>query len=288
MNWDDLHIVLAIARGGSLSGAGRDLKVNHTTVGRRLTALERRSGVTLFIRARPAFIPTEAGEVAIAHAERMESEALGFAGKLDKQEFRPRGLVRIATMPWIITSVIIPAMVEFAARYPEIEIETIGDVRERSLSKREAELALRFEIEPRSRERAANIADVAYALYGPAGADMDAVPWIAFGEDVAYSLPAQWIERARSASGRVALRAHDAGFIHAAICAGVGKGLIPEALGEDDPALVRLSGPEPEIIRRLRVMVHEDMHQLSRTVAVIEWLREAVKRRLAQAAPISH
>ncbi len=98
MGWDDFHFVLAIARGGSLSGAGRDLKVNHTTVGRRLTALERRSGVTLFIRARPAFIPTEAGETVITHAERMETEALGFADKLDKQEFRPQGLVRIATI----------------------------------------------------------------------------------------------------------------------------------------------------------------------------------------------
>ncbi len=283
MNWDDLHLVLAIARGGSLSGAARNLNVNHTTVGRRLTALEDQLGVPLFIRTRPAFIPTEAGEAAIAHAERMETESLGFAGKVNAQTLRPQGLVRIATMPWIITALIIPDLAAFSTHYPGIEIETIGDVRERDLSKREAELALRFEMQPRGRERAANLAEVSYALYAPAGADPDTVPWIAFGEDVAYSLPAQWIEQASGAAGRVALRAHDAGFIHAAIRAGAGKGLIPEVLGEDDPALMRLSGPDPEMTRQLRVIVHEDMQQLTRTVTVIAWLQSVLKRRLSSA-----
>ena len=106
MNWNDLHFVLAIARHGSLSGAGRALKVNQTTVGRRLAALERSLDFRLFVRARPSFIPTEAGETVIAHAERMESEALSVTGKLNNRDFRPRGLVRIATMPWIINSIV--------------------------------------------------------------------------------------------------------------------------------------------------------------------------------------
>ncbi len=284
MDWDDLQFVLAIARSGSLSGAGRMLKVNQTTVGRRLTALERSLGVALFIRARPSFISTEAGETVIAHAERMESEALSVLGKLNNRDFRPQGLVRIATMPWIITYLIIPALPEFSARYPGIEIETIADVRERNLSKREAELALRFEMEPRGRERAVTIAAIPYALYAPAGADVDELPWIAFGEDVAYSLPAKWIEQARSASGRVSLRTHDVGFIHTAIRAGAGKGLIPELLGEEDPNLVRLSGPDPEIVRHLRVMVHEDMRQMTRTVTVIEWLERVINRRVSKSA----
>ena len=75
-------------------------------------------------------------------------------------------------------------------------------------------------------------------------------------------------------------RTHDAGFIHAAIRAGTGKGLIPEVLGKDDPKLVRLSGSSPEIVRHLRAMVHEDMRQTSRVVTVIEWLEDAINGRL--------
>ena len=283
MHWDDLKFVLAIARGGSSSAAGRALGVNQSTASRRLTTLERRLGTVLFIRSRPSYIPTESGEMVITHAERMETEALDIAGKLNKQDFRPQGLVRIATMPWIITYLIIPELPAFTAHYPDIEIETIGDVRDRSLSKREAEIALRFEIVPRGREYAATIAKIPYALYGPTGVDADALPWIAFGEDVAMSVPAQWIEQARTTTGRVSLRAHDAGFIHAAVRAGVGKGLVPQMLGDNDPALVRLSGPGPEIVRSLRVMVHEDMRRMTRAVTVIEWLREVFNRRLYEA-----
>jgi DNA-binding transcriptional LysR family regulator len=278
MDWDDLRVVLAIARGGTLSAAGRRLRINQTTAGRRLKRLERRLGAALFVRGRPVLLATEAGESVIAHAERMESQTLSLAGELKLQEFKPQGLVRIATMPWIIAFYIIPALPDFAARYPGIEIETIGDVRERSLSKREAELALRFETEPRGRERAVNLASISYALYAPRTAEPDQLPWIAFGEDVAYSLPAQWIEQARGPESRIVLRAHDVGMIHAAIRAGVGKGLIPEVLGEHDPALLRLSGDAPEFVRNLRALVHEDMQQMTRTVTVIDWLKEVTNQ----------
>ncbi len=284
MDWDDLKFVLVIARSGSLSGAGRELKLNQTTVSRHLTALEQRLGVRLFIRSHRSFIPTDAGETVITRAERMETEALSVVERLNYRDFRPQGFVRIATMPWIITSLIIPALPEFSARYPGIEIETIAEVRERSLSKREAELALRFEMEPRGRERAITIATITYALYAPAGPDVDELPWIAFGEDVANSVPAKWIEQACSASDRVSLRTHDVGFIHVAIRAGAGKGLIPELLGDEDPNLVRLSGPDPEMVRHLRVMVHEDMRQMTRTVTVIEWLEDVIDRRVSKSA----
>ncbi len=284
MDWDQFRFVLAIARGGSLSAAGRSLGVDQSTASRRLAMLERRLGTELFIRARPSFIPTQSGEMVITHAERMETEALGVVEKLNEKDFRPQGLVRIATMPWIVTSLIIPAMPEYSARYPGIEIETIGDVRERSLSSREAEIALRFEMQAHHREIAITVAAVPYALYGPSDSDADELPWIGFGEDVANSDPAQWVERARSSLGRVAMRAHDAGFVHAAIRAGLGKGLIPQFLAQNDHSdIVRLSGPDPEIVRNLRILVHEDMRRIARTVTVIEWLRESISRRMSEA-----
>mgnify|MGYP001821999038 CR=1 FL=1 len=273
MKWDDLNYVLAIARGGSLSAAGRQLKVNPSTVARRLEALEERIGLPLFVRSREGFVSTEAGETVIAHAGRIENETLNLAEKLDLQDFSPQGPVRIATMPLIINTYLVPAVTDFRQLYPDIELELIGGVRDRNLSKREAEMALRFEIKPRNRERAFTLGSISYALYAPKNSDPSNLPWIAFGEDVAYSLPAQWTESARGKAGKVALRAHDTGFVHQAIRTGVGKGLIPEILGENDPGLVRLSGKEPEFERLLRVLVHEDTYKITRTRTVIEWLR---------------
>lgn len=273
MKWDDLNYVLAIARGGSLSAAGRQLKVNPSTVARRLETLEGQIDLPLFIRDRVGLVATEAGETVIAHARRIENETLNLAEKLDLQDFNPQGPVRIATMPWIINTFLVPAVTDFRQRYPDIELELIGGVRDRNLSKREAEMALRFEIEPRSRERAFTLGSISYALYGPKNSDAANLPWIAFGEDVAHSLPAQWIESARGKGGKVALRAHDTGFVHQAIRAGVGRGLIPEILGEKDRDLVRLSGRDSEFERDLRILVHQDTQRFARTRTVIDWLR---------------
>src|ERR1044072_1899677 len=74
--WDDLRCVLAIARTGSLSGAARSLGVGHSTVFRRLNAIERRLGVTLFDRTREGYSVTASGELAVASASAMEIEAL--------------------------------------------------------------------------------------------------------------------------------------------------------------------------------------------------------------------
>jgi DNA-binding transcriptional LysR family regulator len=134
-------------------------------------------------------------------------------------------------------------------------------------------MALRFEIEPRNREHAFALGSISYALYAPKNSDQGNLPWIAFGEDVAHSLPAQWIESARGKDGKVALRAHDTGFVHQAIRTGVGKGLIPEILGENDPGLVRLSGRVSEFERILSVLVHQDTYKIARTRTVIDWLR---------------
>lgn len=285
MDWDDFRHVLAIARAGSLSGAGRRLRVDPTTVGRRLSALEARLGVPLFLRSRTGFRLTEAGEEAVAAAEVMEAEMLALAEAVGAAAEAPSGRVRIATVPWIFYDLITPALPAFARRYPLIEVHGIAGLRERSLSNREAELALRFEMRPRGRERAIPIATIAYALYAPKGADPAVLPWIGWGEESDIYAPGTWLdEKLRDNSQRVCFRANDAGIIHRAIAAGAGKGLVPEVLGEGDPALDRLSGPEPELIRTLRVLVHPDVARFARVSAVIDWLRNTIACACAPAA----
>ena len=76
MDWDDLHLVLAVFREGTLSGAARRLGVTHSTVFRRLGAIEEKIGARLFERFRDGYAPTPAGETAAASAARLEDEVL--------------------------------------------------------------------------------------------------------------------------------------------------------------------------------------------------------------------
>ena len=170
-----------------------------------------------------------------------------------------------------------PPLPSFARRYPRIELHGIADLRERSLSNREAELALRFEMKPRGRERAFEIARVAYAVYAPKGTEPELLPWIGSAVDSGEFAPEKWLN-AKAAQDNLAVgfRSNDAGVLHRAVRAGTGIGLLPEILAEHDAALMRLSGPEPEMVRSLRVLVHPDVERFARVAVVIDWLREVL------------
>jgi DNA-binding transcriptional LysR family regulator len=97
LDWNDLRLVLAIAREASLSGAARRLGVTHSTVFRRLGAIEAAIGTRLFERFRDGYAPTPAGETAAASAARLEDEVLALERKLAGQDLKPSGPVRITT-----------------------------------------------------------------------------------------------------------------------------------------------------------------------------------------------
>lgn len=289
MDWDDLRFVLAVARTGSLSAAARRLRVNQTTVSRRLSTLEARLGTALFLRGRNGFHPTEAGEAVLAEAEVMDSAALRLSERVGSGPRAPEGLVRIATMPWIFIYLLVPALPAFAHRYPGVVVQAVADLRERSLSNREAELALRFEMAPRGRERCIALCRVPYALYAPRGGDPASLPWVGIAEDTAAYAPERWLlENVNGEESGIAFRANDAGIVYQAARARVGKGLIPEVLAEDDPALVRLSGPAPELVRTLRLLVHPAIERLARVEAVTGWLRETLSAACPPAPDVSN
>ena len=161
INWDDYKIMLAVARGGSLSAAARTLRVNQTTVSRRLTTLEEQLGAQLFLRSRVACLPTEAGELLLERAERMEAEVVAISEEVEQVAHQPFGQVRIATMSWLFNYLLVPSMPAFHVTHPGISIVAISGLRERHLGRREAEMALRFEATVRSTEVSITVGDFA-------------------------------------------------------------------------------------------------------------------------------
>ena len=93
--WDDLRTLLAVARGGSLAAAARRLGVNHSTVFRRINALEARLGLRLFERLRSGYLPTAAGSELLESAERIETELLDVERRLAGRDLRLTGAIRL-------------------------------------------------------------------------------------------------------------------------------------------------------------------------------------------------
>lgn len=274
LNWDDCRFVLAISRGGSMLAASRTLHVDQTTVSRRLTTLEKQLGVSLFLRSRSSCLPTETGEALIRHAEAMESAAIAISSDIAQVAEQPRGMVRIATMPWLFAHLIVPALPSLRARYPGLSVLAISGLRERSLSNREAEMSLRFEEKRRTHEVEIPIAQFDYAVYAPRGKDPASLPWAGFSEEMILVAPQVWLEQNAKAKDEIYFQANDAGIIYRAVRSGMVKALIPDVLAEGDPTLQRISGEKPEIRRTLRALVHRDMMHVARVKAVIDWLRE--------------
>lgn len=272
VNWDDLKYVLAVTRGRSFQGASRLLKVSHTTVSRRISALEEQFGAVLFHRDHNTCTPTQACMPLIEPALRIEAEIDKIYGNVEDTTGNPTGHVRIVTGPWIASYVLAPALPKLYGRYPGLKLQMIGEFFNSGAYPPMATIFLRFALTPTQSQLAASVARITYAVYGPKGHDPDSLEWATFHTNLQGYAPSDWLSTHGIGFHQVQTSASDAAFIHPAIRAGLGKGLIPDWIGARDPELVRLSGPEPEITRVLRVIADTDVFSFPRVRAVVGWV----------------
>ncbi len=279
VNWDDLKILLAIGRAGSLTGAAQLLGVDQSTASRRLAALEADLGCILFVRAKTGYTPTDAGQAAIARAMEIESRTHRLAEDVANTDKGPVGLVRLIGNAWTMTRLVETSLAGLLARHPRLDIRTIGGPYARSLGRGEAALALWFEMPPGSTEFAVKLGDVPYAVYAPSGVDPESLGWVSFWDDEApRRAPSRWIEKERRAEQTLRLTATDSSVLMAGIRAGIGKGLLPMCLAEGDPALARVNPGPPELLRTLHLHAHPDTIQSARIQVTMAWLRESFTR----------
>jgi len=150
MDWDGFQAFLAVARTGRISAAAGRLDVQHTTVARRLSALEAALGVPLFYRTNTGYALTPHGRKALVQAEAMEQAALALAARARESSGTIAGSVRIAMAPEFASHWFVPRLASFRARYPQIDVHVLVGTRERDLTRGEAELSVQS---PRPRPR---------------------------------------------------------------------------------------------------------------------------------------
>lgn len=291
VDWDDLRSFLAIARSGSLQGAARALGVNHSTVFRRLNALEARLGVRLFDRFPRGYALTAAGEHMLRSAERVEDEILGLERRLLGGDVRLAGSLRVTTTDTLVHGVLGPHLRAFQAAYPEIELELITGNAFFDLSKREADVALRPSRHPGDAMVGRRLAALAVALYAardylaergrPAGAPELAGHALITGDASLAHLPAtRWLERHVPAAGSV-LRCNSWLSQLAAARAGLGLAALPCFLGDRAPELVRVLPPDPALAGELWLLTHSDLRRTARVRAFMETIARGIRRERA-------
>lgn len=143
MDWNDIRHFLALARTGSVRAAGAKLGVSHSTIARRVEALEEELCARLFARSRDGYSLTDAGREMLPRAERIETEMSALERGLVGQDERLAGTVAITCCDSFISGLLLEELRPFCDEHPEIELLLTNDSRPYDLSKREADIAIR-------------------------------------------------------------------------------------------------------------------------------------------------
>lgn len=148
MNWDDLRFFLALAREGTVSGAGRVLAVKHTTVARRITALEEQLGSRLFDRLPTGYVMTQVAENLYTHALAMEETAEAAGREVFGMDAQLSGTLKLTASYTVFNHLITPHLHQFTDLYPAINLELSSSTALADLSTRQADIALRLTPSP--------------------------------------------------------------------------------------------------------------------------------------------
>ena len=285
IRWDDLRLVLAIERSGSLSGAGRSLSVSHATVFRRLQALEQRLGVRLFERSAIGYTPTPAGEELSVSAGRIEEEVNRAELRVIGQDLRPVGTVRVTTTDTLLAGLLTPICADFHREYPGIELEVAVSHQLFNLSKREADVALRPMPGPHDTLVGHKLGEIAQAAYvsveHSAAAEDDPeltnFEWI--GPDAMLSKLLEAWMRSYNLDPCVVYRVDTLLGMRDAVRAGLGFAALPCYLCDPDPHLVRVGQPIPELEVDLWLLTHPDLKNVARIKVFLSFVTEAIMAR---------
>jgi len=285
MNWDDIRFFLAVARSGQILAAAKMLNVNHTTVARRLNALEQHLNTRLVIRRTTGTVLTPAGEALLLRAEHIEAQILQIQANIGNQDIALSGNVRIAAPDGFAVAFLAQHLRDLAMKFPALTVQLISLSRPSSLSQREADIAITVERPRRGRLVTRKLVDYTLGLYAheaylaqhgiPSGIedlihhhligcveDLIASPALAYTEEISRNWHANF-----QLSGTLGQAA--------AIRAQAGIGVLHGFIARSYPELVHLLS-DIAIKRSYWLSYHESLRGLRRIHAVIEFIAQRV------------
>ncbi|MGO4576471.1 LysR family transcriptional regulator [Cupriavidus sp. 2TAF22] len=274
-DWEDLRHFGVFAQESSLSGAARRLKVDHATVARRIAALESSLGLKLVDRRPRSYLLTAEGERIAALAARMEHESYAVERTAAAGQTGVSGEVTISAPPSMAAAVIAPRLGQLRARHPALRVCLTGATRVASLTRREADLAVRLSRPAEGELVVRKLGTVAFSLYACA-AYLDATApsdygYIAYDDSMEGSPQQEWLKQ--QALGRpIVMVSNELDIQASAARAGVGIAALPHFLGERDGALRRVKCKGKRLTREIWLVVHADIRRAPRIQAVMQFL----------------
>jgi DNA-binding transcriptional LysR family regulator len=281
LDWDDLRYFLRAVREKTLAGAARAMGVEHTTIGRRLTALERALGAPIVLRGADGVHPTPLGGRLIPLAEQVERAVTAVRDLAQAH----RGRVRLA-VPSGFTSLFTAGLARLCTEHPGLSLELVSGAHPVDLKKGEADMAIRSGPVVDKELVARKLCEAGFSLYAadaylarhPAPSDPNDLAGhevIAYDPSLAAVPAARWIEE-RAPNATIVLRSREMTDMVAAACGGAGLAVLPCMLGDAEPGLRRLT-PSVLAQRPLSLIYRREAKLSGHVRAVIGFVLQVIQ-----------
>jgi DNA-binding transcriptional LysR family regulator len=283
LEWDDLRLIMSVARSGSFARAAAALGASTPTIFRKARTLERRLGTLVFHRDNAGVTLTAAGREAAALAERIAEDVASLEARIGNADTEAAGTIRFATVDTLVAGPLMPVLSEFQRAFPSIVLDVRSGVGMADLRHREADVALRAGGEPPDDLVGRRLCRIAVGVYRAAGCTwtegmaLDRAPWIAPSADLAHLASAKWLKD-KGYADRAVMRVNSLFTLAVAVANGLGLGILPCYLADGSPGLVRVGKPIGALASDLWFLTHAELRHTARIRALSDHLAEASKK----------
>lgn len=293
-DWDDLRYALAIAEQGSLNAAAQALGVRHTTVLRRLNALEQGLGARLFERLRQGYQPTEAGALLAQQAREMQQAIGEMQRRIVGRDLELQGVLRLTTAFVATLHLLPPALAAFRLAHPGILVEVSENSALVDMSRRDADVALRMSRLVPEHLVGRSLGELRMRVYARRGSTTlpqtltplpelcQEHPWIGFDSERRTRFFDRWmLDHVKPE--RVVMRLD---LLHPAVAmarTGLALALLPTVIEDSEPELVPVSEVLPDVSTPVWLLTHPDLRHTGRVRAFMQEVGAALEQRLKDA-----
>lgn len=286
LDWDDLRYFLCAAQAGTLAGSARKLGVKHSTVGRRLSALEQALGTALVMRGPDGLRLTPTGSKLAPLIKDIDTAVAAIRSLAAKEQTH----IRLA-MPTGFSRMFSESLGQLRKGYPEISLEVLSGSRPVDLKKGEADLAIRSGPITDPDLVARKLCDSGFSLYaseaylarrpGPVDPnDLAGHEMIGFDPIFDATPPARWIE-AHAGNAAIVLRGSQMIDVVAAATAGAGIAVLACHQGDEEPRLKRLTA-QVLVTHPLSLVYRREAAVSAPLRAVIRFVTAVIRQHIKQ------
>ena len=293
MNWDDIKLFLEVARSERLSIAAKRLAIDASTLSRRLHKLEESLTTKLFDRTVDGHVLTADGVKLLQYARRMELDAGQAFDDIKEQKNLNSGRVRIGVTEAFGSFFIAPHLMSLKQAFPNIQIELVHFARDVKISRNEADIAIAVEKPKSTSTIITKLCDYQLQLYGHANyldnidheiklKNLGNYEWVSYVDNLLFTEQLSYLKELSAklcVSIKPSFQSTSITSQYSAIKSGLGIGILPCFLAEQDASLVKLCINDIRLVRSFYLVTHPESKRVSQVNTVWEYLKQLAQQK---------